>query len=55
MTNAKLASELRAIGRELDEILAGERAAATDLEAMETLLWSIGEAKAAGLWRNTRI
>ena len=62
MTNGKLASELQAISRELDEILANERAAATELDqrfaedhgAIHILLQSVQEAKLDGHWRNTR-
>ena len=62
MTNVKLANELQAISRELDEILANERAAAIELDrrfaeehgAIEELLQSVQEAKLGGRWRNTR-
>ena len=62
MTNGKLASELQTISRELDEILANERAAATELDqrfaedhgAIQVLLQSVQVAKLDGRWRNTR-
>jgi len=62
MTDARLADELRAISRELDEILAKEREAAFELDrrfaedhgAIERLLQSVQEAKLGGRWRNTR-
>jgi len=62
MTNGKLANELQAFSRELDEVLADERAAAIeidrrfaeDLGAIEELLQSVQEAKLGGRWRNTR-
>jgi len=62
MTNGKLASELQAISKELDEVLADEQAAAAQLDrrfaeehdAIEKLLQSVQEAKSAGGWRNTR-
>jgi len=62
MTDGKLANELWAIGRELDEVLANERLQLTELDrrfeedqgAIETLLQAIQKAKAAGQWRNTR-
>jgi len=62
MTNGTLANELRAISRELDQVLANESAAAADMdrrfaeehEAIETLLQSVQEAKLGGRWRNTR-
>jgi len=62
MTDARLADELGAISRELDEILASEREAAFELDrrfsedhgAIEKLLESVQEAKLNGRWRNTR-
>jgi len=62
MTDGELAEELHAISVDLDEILANERDAAIDLDrrfaedygAIEELLQSVQEAKAAGGWRNTR-
>jgi len=62
MTNGKLASELQAISRELDELLADEQAAAAELDrrfaeehgAIEELLQSVQEAQLGGRWRNTR-
>jgi hypothetical protein len=62
MTNAKLADELHAISRELEEVLANERAAAIELDrrfaedlgAIKALLHSVQEAKAAARWRNNR-
>jgi hypothetical protein len=62
MTNGKLARELQAITRKLDEVLAEERAAADELGrrfaedpgAIERLLQSVQEAKLSGRWRNTR-
>jgi hypothetical protein len=62
MTNGKLANELQAFSRELDEVLANERAAAIELDrrfaddlgAIEKLLQSVQEAKLSGRWRNTR-
>jgi len=63
MTNAKLASELQAISRELDEILAEETTAAIELDrrfteeqgAIEELLVAIEKAKSDRYWRNTRL
>jgi len=57
MTNGKLASELQAISRELDEVLANEQAAALELDrrfaeevgAIEKLLRSVQEAKLLNL------
>lgn len=62
MTDAKLASELKAISGELEEILAEERKAAAELnrrftaeqDAIEALLRSVHEAKSDGRWRKTR-
>ena len=62
MTDGKLASELQAISRELDGILANDRAAAIELDrrfaeehgAIEELFQSVQEAKLSGRWRNTR-
>jgi hypothetical protein len=62
ITTAKLANELQAISRELDEVLANERDAAIELDrrfaedhgAIEKLLQSVQEAKLGGRWRNTR-
>src|SRR5580658_7223280 len=62
MTDAKLASELQAISRELREVRANERAAASELDrcfaeergAIEQLLQSVHNAKSGGRWRNTR-
>jgi hypothetical protein len=62
MTDSVLANELHAISLELDGILGSERADAIELErrfaedygAIEKLLRSVQEAKAAGGWRNTR-
>ena len=62
MTNRKLASELQAISRGLDEIFAYEQVADAELkrrfaeehEAIEILLQSVQEAKSGGRWRNTR-
>jgi hypothetical protein len=62
MTNGKLANELQAISRDLDQVLANERAAAIELDrrfsedlgAIEKLLQSVREAKLGGRWRNAR-
>jgi hypothetical protein len=62
MTNVRLASELQAISRELDGILAQEKAAAIDLDrrfaeehgAIEKLLLEVQQAKLDRHWRNTR-
>src|SRR6266545_1665398 len=62
MTNGKLADELQAISRELDEIAAKEESAAIELSrrfaeehgAIEELLHAVLEAKSGGRWRNTR-
>ena len=63
MTDGNLASELQKISRQLDEILALERAAIDELDrrfvkehdAIEKLFQSVQEAKLLGRWRNTRI
>jgi hypothetical protein len=58
MTERKLAEQFQEISRELDEILAAERMAITELDrrfgAVEKLLQSVEEAKLSGRWRNTR-
>jgi len=62
MTDGELADELQAISVELEQLLATEREEANKLErrfaedhgAIERLLQSVQEAKAAGQWRNTR-
>jgi len=62
MTDRKLAYELRAISRGLDEILEKElkddielkRRFAEDHVAIEKLLQSVQQAKLSGFWRNTR-
>jgi len=62
MTNGKLANELQAISRELEDILANERDEASELDrrfaeergAIEKLLLSVQEAKLGGRWRNTQ-
>lgn len=62
MDNSSLATELRAISQELDQILANEEAAANESRrrfdeesgAIEKLLQSVEEAKRDGRWRNTR-
>jgi uncharacterized protein HemX len=52
MTDSELANELQAISLEIDDILANERSAG--IGAIEELLQSVQEVKAAGGWRNTR-
>jgi hypothetical protein len=62
MTDAKLASELKAISGKLEEICAEERKAAAELDrrftaeqdAIEALLRSVREVKSDGRWRKTR-
>jgi hypothetical protein len=62
MTDGKLASEFRAIGRELDKMLVADQVAATELDrrfdeehgAIEELLQSVQEARLKGRWRNAR-
>jgi hypothetical protein len=62
MTEAKLARELKAISRELDEILAEEHRATAaldrrftaDHDAIEALLRAVQEARSDGRWRKTK-
>jgi hypothetical protein len=62
MTDGELADELQAISGELEQLLGDEQDAADklqrrfdeDREAIERLLQSVQEARAAGQWRNTR-
>jgi hypothetical protein len=63
MTDARLASELEAIGQELEQITQTEQAAAAAVErqfaedqaALAGLLESVQEAKTSGRWHNIRI
>jgi hypothetical protein len=61
-TNGKLAHELQAISKELDQFPAKEQESASELDrrfteelgAIEKLLHAVEDAKLDGRWRNTR-